>query len=135
MTEKKELKELSSYMQDKGFVYGPSPEIYGGLAGFFDYGPLGKLLKNNVENAIRRIFQRNEFFEVECPTILPKKVWEASGHLSNFTDPLIKDKKDNIFRADNLIEEYCNENGIDSDELKLDSKTPDELLEIIKKSI
>ena len=36
-------------MQDKGFVYGPSPEIYGGLAGFFDYGPMGKLLKNNVK--------------------------------------------------------------------------------------
>ncbi|MFP4118593.1 MAG: glycine--tRNA ligase [Candidatus Woesearchaeota archaeon] len=128
---KEHLKELSSYMQDKGFLYGPSPEIYGGLAGFYDYGPLGKLLKNNVENAIRQVFQRERFFEVECPTVLPGEVWKASGHLDNFTDPLIKDSKGNIYRVDSLIEEHCRNRGIDSEDLKLDGMSDKELLETI----
>lgn len=100
MTNQDRLSTLSAYLQEKGFIYGPAPEIYGGLAGFFDYGPLGKGLKNNVEASIRSTFQKQGMFEVECPTILPEAVWEASGHLGNFTDPLIKDKSGNIFRAD-----------------------------------
>lgn len=127
------IKELSSYLQDRGFVYGPSPEIYGGLAGFFDYGPLGKLVKNNVEAAIRKVFTRNGLFEVECPTVVPEEVWVASGHLGGFTDPLIKDKTGNIFRADNLIEEYFRENNISLDEIKLDGASHEELLAIITK--
>ena len=126
------LKELSSYLQDKGFVYGPAPEIYGGLAGFFDYGPLGKQIKNNVENTIRKVFQRNQFFEVECPTVLPREVWEASGHLGGFTDPLIKDKAGNIFRADNLIEEHFRNNNMDISTVKIDGATHEELLKIIQ---
>ena len=73
------LQDLISFIQQKGFIWGPEPEIYGGLAGFYTYGPLGKLLKNNVENVIRQVFVENEFMEVECPTILPKKVWEVFG--------------------------------------------------------
>ncbi len=118
-------------MQDKGFVYGPSPEIYGGLAGFFDYGPLGKLLKNNIENAIRKVFCNHQFFEVECPTVLPKEVWEASGHLGGFTDPLIKDKNDNIYRVDNLIEEFFRNKSLDLDDIKLDGASNEQLLKII----
>ena len=94
------------FVQDKGFIFGPEPEIYGGLAGFYTYGPLGKLLKNNVENTIRRVFGRHEFYEVECPTVMPRIVWEASGHLGGFTDPLVqcpKCKKE--FRVDHLITE------------------------------
>ena len=48
--------ELISFMQQKGFIWGPEPEIYGGLAGFYTYAPLGKLLKNNVENEIRKLY-------------------------------------------------------------------------------
>ncbi len=100
------LQEVTSFAQQKGFVWGPSPEIYGGLSGFYDYGPLGKLLKNNVENAIRATFQRHDFWEVECPTILPSKVWEASGHVGGFHDPLIECTKCKAhFRVDKLIEE------------------------------
>ncbi len=127
------LKEVSSYLQDKGFVFGPSPEIYGGLAGFFDYGPLGKLVKNNVENTIRKVFQKNMFFEVECPTVMPKEVWEASGHLGGFTDPLIKDKAGNIFRADNLIEEFFRKKDLDLSTIQLDGASHEELLAIIEK--
>ena len=107
MAEKEELKEVLTFMAKKGFVWGPSPEIYGGTAGFYTYGPLGKLLKNNVENAIRNVFQKNEMFEVECPTVLPRIVWEASGHLGGFTDPLIQCSKcKSTFRLDKLIEEF-----------------------------
>jgi glycyl-tRNA synthetase len=123
------LKLLSSYLQDRGFVYGPSPELYGGLAGFYDYGPLGKLVKNNVEKTIRHLFTQNAFFEVECPTVLPKEVWEASGHLGGFTDPLIKDEQGNSFRVDNLIEEFARNNNL---AISVDGKTHEELLELIK---
>lgn len=133
MAEQNYLKELSSYLQDRGFIYGPSPEIYGGLAGFFDYGPLGKLVKNNVEAAIRKIFTQNGLFEVECPTVVPEEVWQASGHLGGFTDPLIKDKAGNIFRVDNLIEEHFRENNISLDEVKIDGASHEEFLSIITK--
>jgi len=99
------LEKISSLAKRRGFIY-PGSEIYGGLAGFYDYGPLGKLLKNNVEKAIRDTFQVNDFWEVECPTILPAKVWEASGHLGGFSDPLIVCSKCKAhFRVDKLIEE------------------------------
>jgi len=99
----------------RGFVWGPSPNIYhGGLAGFYDWGPLGKLLKNKVENILRRGFMGFGFWEVECPTIMPKKVWEASGHLSGFTDPISQCLKCNsYFRIDELIKEKFSDIPID----------------------
>jgi len=133
MTQDKQsrLKELASFMQDRGFVYGPSPEIYGGLAGFFDYGPLGKLVKNKVETAIRKVFSKNAFFEVECPTVMQEEVWIASGHAGGFSDPVIKDKAGNSFRVDNLIEEFYRNNNLNIEEIKLDGATKEELLKII----
>lgn len=99
-------KTLMSFVSEKGFVYGPSPEIYGGMAGFYDFGPVGKTLKNNIENAIRKLFNKFQFFEVECPIVTPRIVWEASGHLGGFSDPLVKCIKCNsIWRVDNLISE------------------------------
>ena len=102
----KEEKDFLSFVQEAGLVWGPSPEIYGGLAGFYTYGPLGKLLKNKVENSVRGIFNSNGFRETEGPTVLPDKVWKASGHLDTFTDPVIltKDGKES-YRADKLLEE------------------------------
>ena len=106
MANKKILQELMTFLQNKGFIWGPSPEIYNGIAGFYTYAPLGKLLKNNVEEIIKKKFQTEEFWEMEAPIIQPKEVWEASGHISNFTDPLIECSKCAAkFRADNLIEE------------------------------
>jgi len=58
-------KKLSTFLSENGFIWGPEPEIYGGIAGFYTYGPLGKLLKNQVENNIRKVFQANNFLEVE----------------------------------------------------------------------
>ncbi len=104
------LKELNAFMQSKGFIYGPFPEIYNnGVAGFYAYGPLGKLLKNKVEDSVRRMYFSNGFRELECPTVVPDIVWEASGHLKTFKDKIVEcEKCKSIFRADKLIEEFTN---------------------------
>jgi len=99
-------KDFTSFIQEAGLIWGPEPEIYGGLAGFYTYGPLGKLLKNKVENSVRKVFNSNGLRELEGPTVLPDIVWKASGHLETFSDRTIKCKKcDATFRADKLIEE------------------------------
>lgn len=104
--EKREENDFLSFIQEAGLIWGPSPEIYGGLAGFYTYGPLGKLLKNKVENSIRKVFNVQGFREVEGPTIMPDIVWKASGHLDTFKDRIIKCRKcSSVFRADKLIEE------------------------------
>ncbi len=98
--------EFMSFLQEGGLVWGPEPEIYGGLAGFYTYGPIGKLLKNKVENSVRKIFNVHGFREIECPTIMPDNVWKASGHLDTFTDPVIKTKDGKeSYRVDKLLEE------------------------------
>ncbi|QQG39069.1 MAG: glycine--tRNA ligase [Candidatus Woesearchaeota archaeon] len=86
------IKDLTSFLQEKGLIWGPEPEIYGGLAGFHSYGPLGKLLKNKVENNIRRVFQSNNLWELEAPLIMPEIVWKASGHM-NFADSFLQCSK------------------------------------------
>lgn len=123
MAEKDFHSSLVAWIQRKGFVWGPSPEIYGGLAGFYDYAPLGKLLKNRVETVIRKTFIKNDFWEMQCPIVMPKAVWEASGHLGGFTDPLIKDIKGNVFRVDKLIAEFCHKNDMDPDNIEIEGKT------------
>lgn len=120
-------KSLMAFVSDKGFVYGPSPEIYGGMAGFYDFGPAGKTLKNNIENSIRKLFSRFQFFEVECPIVTPKIVWEASGHLGGFSDPLVKCTKcTSIWRVDNLISEQF--------EIDTDPLTIEQLKEFLQKN-
>lgn len=107
---KKEEIEFTSFIQEAGLIWGPEPEIYGGLAGFYTYGPVGKLLKNKVENSVRAVFNANDFREIEGPSISPDVVWEASGHLNTFVDPVIKTKDGKeSYRADKLLEE----NGIE----------------------
>ncbi|MAG27178.1 glycine--tRNA ligase [Candidatus Pacearchaeota archaeon] len=101
-----ETKEFLSFVREGGLIWGPEPEIYGGMAGFYTYGPLGKLLKNKVENSVRRVFNTFGFRELEGPTVMPDNVWEASGHLKTFKDRIIKCKNcESVFRADKLIEE------------------------------
>ena len=106
------IDEMAAFCREKNLFF-PSPEIYGAVAGFFTYGPLGKALKNNVENAIRKIFIKYDCWEVECPTVLPKIVWEASGHLGSFSDAIIDCSKcAGSFRVDKLIEEKCGPQNI-----------------------
>jgi glycyl-tRNA synthetase len=113
------IEDLGTFAADKGFIYGPEPEIYGGVAGFYTYGPLGKLLKNNIENAIRKTFIKHEFWEVECPTVMPSIVWKASGHLGGFTDKIISCTKCKAnFRVDKLIEENFPDISLPEDQIK-----------------
>jgi glycyl-tRNA synthetase len=126
-------KKLITFLADKGFIYGPEPEIYQGIAGFYTYGPLGKSLKNKLEGAIKRVFTSYDFWEVECPTILPAIVWEASGHLGGFTDPLIRDEKNGIHRVDKLIAEWCLKHDVNVDSLKIEGATKEHLLAVLEK--
>jgi len=117
--------ELAKYLAEKDFVYGPEPELYDPIAGFYSYGLLGKAMKNNVEQAIRDVFTRNGFFEVEMPIITPEIVWKASGHLDGFNDPVvICSKCKNSFRADKIIEEKIG--------IAADSFSDKELIDTIK---
>ncbi|MEM4195090.1 MAG: glycine--tRNA ligase [Candidatus Anstonellales archaeon] len=88
----------------------PSNEIYGAQSGFYDYGPTGKLIKNNLENLWRRMFIQEEgFFEVETAVINPEIVFKASGHVDEFTDPVVECRKcHKKVRADHLVEERLN---------------------------
>lgn len=90
----------------RGFFY-PTAEIYGSKAGFWTYGHLGCLMKNKFEQIWRNYFLKldDNYFEIHGSCILPKKVFESSGHLEHFKDPLIECKRCNFrFRADEFIE-------------------------------
>lgn len=106
MKQKNLMEKLISLCKRRGFVF-PSSEIHGGLGGFYDYGSLGRELKNNIKNAWWKMFvtNRSDMTGVDASTIMPSKVWEASGHLKNFTDPLVDCKEcKKRFRADHILE-------------------------------
>lgn len=90
----------------RGFIF-PSFEIYGGVAGFYDYGPLGSLLKNNIENLWRQFFLlKDSCFEINTPTITLYEVLKASGHVDEFTDLSIDCKKcKQSYKVEDIIEE------------------------------
>ena len=102
------MEELTNFCKQYGFIFQGS-EIYGGLANTWDYGPLGSRLKNNVKDAWRKRFiqERNNAYEVDADILMHPRVWEASGHVSGFSDPLIDCKECKTrHRADNLINDY-----------------------------
>ena len=88
-------------------IFWPSSELYGGLAGFYDYGPVGSLLKQNIEKEWKKLFIAQEgMLLLETPNIMPEEVFRASGHLEHFADPLVSCTKcGQNYRADKLIEE------------------------------
>lgn len=95
------MEKIVSLCKRRGFVY-PGSEIYGGLANSWDYGPLGTELKNNIKQLWRKKFvqSRDDIVGIDAALIMNPKVWEASGHLKTFTDPLVECKKcHNRFRA------------------------------------
>jgi len=108
------IETFNSLVKRRGFIWGPSPEVYGGLAGFYSYGPAGMALKNNILTLFRKELRYFGFGEVECPTIMPEIVWNASGHLERFIDPVIKCKKCSIlYRADKFLQEQLPDLMID----------------------
>ncbi|MFH1620916.1 MAG: glycine--tRNA ligase [Patescibacteria group bacterium] len=108
---------LVSLCKRRGFVY-PDSEIYGGFANAWDYGPYGVELKNNIRDAWWQKFvrMRDDMVGVDTPIIMHPKVWEVSGHVQNFTDPLVDCKKcKRRFRADHLLESKSAEPGYDKE--------------------
>ena len=104
---KNKLDEIMGISSRRGFFF-QTANIYGGKAGFFTYGHLGKLLKSNWENLWRKnILGLNEnFYEIQGNNILPEIVFKASGHLENFNDPMSECKKCHFrFRADQFLED------------------------------
>ncbi|HYF28858.1 MAG TPA: glycine--tRNA ligase [Candidatus Paceibacterota bacterium] len=98
---------IVSLAKRRGFVY-PGSEIYGGLAGTFDYGPHGLTLKKNIERSWWRYFVegRDDMYGIDSAILMNSKVWEASGHIGGFHDPLVTDlKTKRRYRADHLLEE------------------------------
>lgn len=98
------MEKIISLAKRRGFIFQGS-DIYGGLAGTWDFGPLGAELAHNIKELWWRHFvsEKENIFGVSTPTLMPEAVWQASGHLSGFTDPLIECKKcHHRFRADHL---------------------------------
>jgi glycyl-tRNA synthetase len=112
MTEENLMEKIVSLCKRRGFIY-PGSEIYGGLAGTFDYGPLGIELKNNIKQLWWRMFvqDRDDMCGVDAAILMNPKVWEASGHVGGFSDPLVECKKcKRRFRADH-VGDKCPECG------------------------
>jgi glycyl-tRNA synthetase len=107
------LEDIVGLAKRRGFVY-PSSEIYGGLAGVYDYGPLGVLLKRNIENIWLKFFVDgwDDMYQIDAGILMNKKVWEASGHAEGFNDPLVECSNcHSRIRADHL-QEIQNEKGM-----------------------
>ena len=114
--EKLTMEKLVNLCKQYGYIFQGS-EIYGGLANTWDYGPLGSRLKNNIKDSWRNYFIRKRInaYEIDADILMNPKTWEASGHVSSFSDPLIdcKDCKTR-HRADNLIDDFDSNANADS---------------------
>ena len=132
MKEKISMDKLVTYCKQYGFIYQGS-EIYGGLANTWDYGPLGARLKNNLKDAWRKRFiqERRNSYEIDPSILMHPRVWEASGHIDSFSDPLIDCKECKTrHRVDKLIEDFDNKviaDKMSQNEMKqyiIDNKIP-----------
>ena len=123
------MEDLVNYCKQYGFIYQGS-EIYGGLANTWDYGPLGTRLKNNVKDAWRKRFiqERPNAYELDADILMHPRVWEASGHVDSFADPLTDCRHCKTrHRADNLVNDYT-KSSIG------DKMSNEELMDYIKKN-
>jgi glycyl-tRNA synthetase len=122
------MDSLVSLSKRRGFVY-PASDIYGGLANSWDYGPLGSIMKENIKNEWLKefVFSRDDMILIDSAIIQNSSVWDASGHLTKFSDPMVEcldcHKR---FRADNLIEDKL---GID-----VDGRSAEEIDKIINEN-
>ena len=121
MQSKDKMEAIISLCKRRGFVFQGS-EIYGGLAGTYDYGPLGSLLKNNIRDSWIKTFVHDvdNMFLVDAAILMNQRVWQATGHVDSFIDPLVDDvvtKK--RYRADHLLEEH----GIDANVMTVEEMT------------
>ncbi|HSE35256.1 MAG TPA: glycine--tRNA ligase [Candidatus Paceibacterota bacterium] len=118
MSTNETMESIVALAKRRGFIY-PGSEIYGGLAGTWDYGPLGVALKRNVERLWWRMFveEREDMFGVDAAILMNPRAWEASGHVGGFADPLVEDEKTKRrYRADHLLEDA----GVETKGMKLE---------------
>lgn len=111
------MENIIALAKRKGFIFQGS-EIYGGLSGTWDCGPLGVALKNNIKNIWwkRFVTDREDMHGIDAAILMNQNVWKASGHVATFTDPLVEDlKTQKRYRADHLLEDA----GIDVKGLKI----------------
>lgn len=127
------MEKIVALCKRRGFIY-PGSEIYGGLAGTWDYGPYGVMLKKNIENLWWKFFvdSREDMYGIDSAILMNSKVWEASGHVGGFHDPLVADKKTKKrYRADHLLEDAgVNPSGMTLEQMgekikELKIKSPD----------
>ena len=121
------MEKLVNYCKQYGFIFQGS-ELYGGFANTWDYGPLGSRIKNAVKDSWRKRFiqERPNSYEVDAAILMHPRVWEASGHVASFSDPLIDCKGCKMrHRVDNLIDDF-DENA------HADGMTQEQMMEYIK---
>ncbi|MFA7653509.1 MAG: glycine--tRNA ligase [Candidatus Magasanikbacteria bacterium] len=120
-----DIETIVSLCKRRGFIF-PGSEIYGGLANSWDYGPLGHLLKQNIKSLWWKFFvqEREDMVPLDSAIIMNPRVWEASGHLQNFSDALVECKScHHRFRVDHLL----SATGIEPDHKKDEVKTIEEI--------
>ncbi len=125
----KDMDTIVNYTKQYGYIFQGS-EIYGGLANTWDYGPLGTRLKNNVKDAWRKKFiqERPNAYELDADILMHPRVWEASGHVDSFADPLTDCKHCKTrHRADNLVNDFLGNS-------KGDAMTNEELMDFIREN-
>src|SRR5437016_4100754 len=102
-----DMEKLVALCRRRGFIF-QSSEIYGGINGFWDYGPLGVELKRNIKDAWWRdnVMIRDDMVGLDCAIIMHPRVWEASGHVGGFSDPMSTCRQcKKLFRADQVWEQ------------------------------
>jgi len=113
--------EIVSEMAKRRGFFWPSYEIYGGMRGFVTFGPLGSMLKRKIEDKFRDFFVRPlGLLEIESSVIMPERVFEASGHLDHFVEPMIECREcKKRFRADHLLQEMAGMKDTETEKLTL----------------
>ena len=112
------MEDIISLCKRRGFIYQGS-DVYGGLSGTWDYGPLGVQLKRNIMNLWWRRFvdERDDMYGVDAAILMNQKVWQASGHVNTFVDPLCEDTVNHRrFRTDHILKD----NGVDVDGMTME---------------
>ena len=112
------MEDIISLCKRRGFIYQGS-DVYGGLSGTWDYGPLGVQLKRNIMNLWWRMFvdERDDIYGVDAAILMNPKVWKASGHVDTFVDPLCEDTVNHRrYRTDHILKD----NGVDVEGLTME---------------
>ena len=118
MMSQAKMEDIISLCKRRGFIYQGS-DVYGGLSGTWDYGPLGVQLKRNIMNLWWRRFvdERDDMYGVDAAILMNQKVWQASGHVDTFVDPLCEDTVNHRrYRTDHVLKD----NGVDADGMTME---------------